>query len=1545
MLLPVVLCCMLGTVQAWSQPIGATINNPIDIGTFSSGSFNYTGSANNNPVNGYGNEYGQASHDIYYRFTVHGTADVSFSHCASGFDTYMHLLQADGSWIKSWDDNGPLCAGLTASMQATVTAGTYYLVSEGYGSNYGNITTTINGVVQAPPVVGDLKNYIRVWEPAGPVKDPNTLTLSTLVADAKLVTSYFDGLGRLEQTVSKQGALATGSAPTDLVVSNVYDPFGREPIKYLPYAATENNGLFKSNAIAAQASFYAGAASPVAGQGEAHFFSRIEYESAPMNRVVKSLAPGVDWVGAAKGVTQGYEVNTIADSVRLWTVNNDGVVGNFGTYPVPVLYKAGTLYKNLTIDEHEKRVVEYKDQAGNVVLKKVQLADFPASGHAGWLCTYYIYDDLGQLRCVVQPEGVQLLQVNGWNLAALNGNILKEQCFQYEYDEKGRMIVKKVPGAGRVLLVYDLRDRMVMTQDSVMRTGTPRWLVSFYDDLNRPVQTGILHNSALGNKTIQQHWAAASAGSYPFTLNAIPSTGYEELSRIGYDTYQSMPPGTPDASLVTANINSSNFHTTYNAAPVFAQPIGKTEAISGFTTWTKTKILGTGSYLFSVTLYDERGRVIQSKSTNISGGTDVVTSQYDFSGKVLRSHITHQKAGGAANTYQLLTLNEYDELGRILFVKKRANANGTNNTLVKTVARNTYNSMGQLKTKGVGANPLSPSNALESFIYDYNIRGWMLGANRAYAKDSDTAAFSTPYFGYDLAYGRTAISINQNGSAVIRNFSAPQFNGNISGMLWKSTGDDKIRKYDFTYDAANRLKDAAFTELTPTLNFDVSAGMDFSVKGLNYDANGNILTQNVRGWKLGGSVTIDSLLYTYMTHSNRLLNVIDRRNDTATRLADFRSSKTYMNALGNNKTASAVDYTYDGNGNLVKDRNKDIGTSSGDGIVYNHLNLPAMISIPGKGSIEYTYDAGGNKLKKVVTDTTVKPSRVTTTLYMFGVYENDSLQFLPQEEGRIRYSSATKVFHWDYFVKDHLGNVRMVLTEEQKQATYTATLEDALAPFEDSLFQRMPQTRSSLPAGYPVDNSFSNPNNRVAKVNGSGQKTGPGIVLKVMAGDRINLRVSSWYKTMTTSTPVNNSILTDLVAALSASFAPLSGGKVTAGALSGNSGFTAEVSKFLQKQNTSYVSTRPKAFINWVLFDEQFRVVNNASNAEQVPDVSIYGAGTTAKVYAHNWPDRLVTKSGYIYIYVSNETQNQDVFFDNLQVTHVRGPMLEETHYYPFGLTMAGISSKAVNYSINRYKFNGKEEQRQEFSDGSGFECSDFGSRMYDNQIGRWNVSDPLSDSMRRFSPYNYAFDNPIRFIDPDGRRPDDPNDPVEKRANSYSAAAKKASEAKAEFSKVFSGSISGKAKVWGIGLGGNLGPVKLKGEVNGLVGKTSLDDKGTLKFSGSMLNVKGEGALGGNKAVGSVNIGKGEIVVNMKDRSVNGNMKMGDGSFEATRGSFSLTNSLDFGLSGKIGQVEFEGNMNLGHAIKGYVKIVEASVEYVKAKTNEYFNPENWFQ
>ena len=118
-------------------------------------------------------------------------------------------------------------------------------------------------------------------------------------------------------------------------------------------------------------------------------------------------------------------------------------------------------------------------------------------------------------------------------------------------------------------------------------------------------------------------------------------------------------------------------------------------------------------------------------------------------------------------------------------------------------------------------------------------------------------------------------------------------------------------------------------------------------------------------------------------------------------------------------------------------------------------------------------------------------------------------------------------------------------------------------------------------------------------------------------------------------------------------------------------------------------------------------------------------------------------ENGYFYIYVSNESE-KEVNFDNLRISQTSGSFVEENHYYPFGMLIEDLSTDIAKGQ--KYKYNGKELQTD-----LNYNVEDYGARHYDPVIARWMHVDPFAEKYRRWSPYNYAVDNPVRYIDPDG--------------------------------------------------------------------------------------------------------------------------------------------------------------------------------------------------
>ena len=1262
-------------------------------------------------------------------------------------------------------------------------------------------------------------NYVREWTPTAPISDASIVP-TRVVEEVKTSTAYMDGLGRSLQSVIKQ------ASPTkkDLVSATVYDELGRETYKYLPFVSSTtsggteitDNGSFKLNPFQQQAAFMN---VQYGTQGEQYFYGQTDFDNSPLNRPIKAFDPGNSWVGsrasttsAEKSVQGLYQFNTTADALIIWTIGSQQ-----GLVPISSgLYPAGEVAKSVTINENGKKMVLFSDKEGKLLLKKMQIANSVTDGHTGWLCTYYVYDDFNQLRFVIPPKAIEAY-LGGSSLSALSD----ELCFRYEYDYRHRMIIKKVPGAAEFWMVYDSRERLVMTQDGNLRTNG-KWLITVYDVLNRPIQTGLLTDAST---TFAAHQSNAEiSSSYPLT-----TTNFELLTQNYYDDYSWVAASstTLSSTIDATNLTNSNyFITTYNTTPYFALPLTPNYAVKGMQTGSKVKVLGTtNQFLYSVGFYDEKGRQIQTQNINISGGKDINTTQYDFSGKSLRNLLQHTMVtppfggnGGATQTHTVLTKTEYDHLGRVMFVRKQITSIVGGQTIIipeKTILQNSYDEQSQLKVKKIGNLPNSVI-PLESLSYDYNISGWLLGINRGFINGNPANANN--YFGFELAYDKPT------GSIPGKTYAATQYNGNIAGIEWKSRGDAVNRQYDYTYDNINRLLKADFKQVNPIdnsfnnnlVNYNVVMGdgsllPDGSIDyDKAYDANGNIKQMQKWGLRINTSNQIDNLHYTYFTNSNKLQNIIDYYDDAVTKLGDFKTStshtqygpkSTIRSDAAYNASASGIsDYGYDLNGNLITDRNKNLigniginQNSVGGAINYNFLDLPTSISVNNKGNITYTYNADGIKLQKTTVESngtvvymgTSYPTQITTTtkyidefVYESKSYSNsaippaaiqtytDLLQFIAHEEGRMRFKKAITnpansiviapaTFAFDYTIKDHLGNIRMVLTDEYQLDHYpTATLEANAVVQEQTYYDINTDYVVPSPVNAPTyinDNGTNNPNTfgtpaansqKIYKLNAATNRSGLNMVLKVMAGDKIDILAKSYYQYAGGTITNTNFSVTDLLTSFlgtanGVNAAAQHGG--TQPILSNNTnGTVTPVNNFLNNPGNTNASNNVKAGLCYILFDEQFNYV--VGNFDAVNNNSSGG------LKSHLLQNIPVAKNGYIYIYASNES-NIDVFFDNIEVGHTRSQIIEETHYYPFGLIMSGISSKAAGKLENRYKFNGGTELNNDLD--IGLYETEF--RNYDPQIGRFLQIDALADNSDSFSPFTFANDNPILVNDPLG--------------------------------------------------------------------------------------------------------------------------------------------------------------------------------------------------
>lgn len=198
---------------------------------------------------------------------------------------------------------------------------------------------------------------------------------------------------------------------------------------------------------------------------------------------------------------------------------------------------------------------------------------------------------------MLQPQGVEDVGITAGTIDLSSySTIVNGQCFYYEYDGRNRMILKKVPDADAVEMVYDGRDRLIMTRDGNMRSATGQWLVTTYDALNRPSATYLWTNSSTASYHQGQ---AASSSTYP----SLSGT-YIMLTETYYDNYGWVGSTGMPSSFNSSEASSGFLTPSDNTAP-YPRTVGAISTVTGMVTGTKVRMLETGAYLYTASFYDD----------------------------------------------------------------------------------------------------------------------------------------------------------------------------------------------------------------------------------------------------------------------------------------------------------------------------------------------------------------------------------------------------------------------------------------------------------------------------------------------------------------------------------------------------------------------------------------------------------------------------------------------------------------------------------------------------------------------------------------------------------------------------------------------------------------------------------------------------------------------------------------------------------------------------------------------------------------------------
>ncbi len=1112
------------------------------------------------------------------------------------------------------------------------------------------------------------ENYVRSTTYQVATQNENVLP------DEKLETiAYYDGLGRPRQTI----AARAGGDRENIAQHAEYDIFGMQTKEYLPWAGSNGTGLNFINPATLKSNiedFY----ETEKYDNTTNPYSRTVYDPYALRRTVEVGAPGKEWkvlLNSDADHTMKYvhSVNNVDDVYRFSVTYNVG--SNVPNLLYDGYYNSHELYKKITRDENWREVDgdnhsvhTFTDKQGRTILRR----HFNGGvAHE----SYYIYDDLGNLSFVLSPKATdKVMDVANEALAADYQVQLAKLGYEYRYDDRNRLIWKKLPGKAYEEIIYNKLDQPVLTQDANLRADG-KWHFTKYDAFGRIAYTGLYESNA-PRATIETQLAWVD------DLHETQATS--SLFIGGTNVYYSND-AFPDSSTSMETLTINYYETyvdTYNmTVPPTVFGVPTTTALNGLPTVSKVKVLEKTYWITSITGYDNKARVIFGKTANpYLDTTDETRSLLDFTGKPVETWTAHTK--GTHPTIETRDYFSYDHTGRLLTHEQKID-----NEPVQLIAHNTYDELGRLIRKDVGG---------ETFVDGYtDLTNATVGSGEIISKVNPTT-------GWDSG-AKTRGEVIDDGGIQLRIEAIGNFR---FGLLKTTNTTSNWQDYDFG------------------LDFKVIPGTTPTVEVRIID-DGDVEPASSQTFAIGDTFGVRRVgtQYRFYKNSNTPFTT---RDDLTSSNTDPLVGKLALHSPGVevsgftlfganiDRVLQEVDYKYNIRGWLTDINDVDSQERWNTDLFKFRINYTST-----EGNV------GGNQYNGNITQTIWRTGNSDDQKRSYS-YFYDNLNRLTSAHSRKGNGLNLDDFHTiGSITYDKNGNLLTlnrngdngsgIASAQWDKLVYTVNGNQLDGVLDDSNWP------GAISNGFEDHNTGSN--DFVYDANGNMiEDKNRGIT--DIEYNHLNLPRKVTFDNLDPETGTTKKGIVYVYDAL--------GGKLEKQFFDSTTGPADVITKYangyIYKNHGLQFFSHPEGYVKPV------QVGSGATKGYKGGQITY-----STFEYVFQYTDHL----GNIRLSYTDADLNGSIS---------QSEIIEESNYYPFGLKHKGYNDDISPYGnslAQEWKFGNNQ-----YNEELGLKWYDISARNYDPALGRWMNIDPLAEQMRRHSPYNYAFDNPVFFMDPDGMRP-----------------------------------------------------------------------------------------------------------------------------------------------------------------------------------------------